>query len=334
MTGRASAATLVLARHEVAAFLSLDECIDAVERAFRLHSEGRALGPAVLGLHAAQGGFHIKAAGLPLARNYFAAKLNANFSGNPARHGLPAIQGVVVLADADTGEMLAVMDSIEITVLRTGAATAVAARRLARAESAVLTVAGCGNQGRVQLRALARVLPIRTVHAVDQDAARAARFAAELGAELAIDVRAASSLSAAALASDVIVTCTPSRRAMLRAADVRPGTFIAAVGADSEDKQELEPALLAQSAVVTDVLEQCATIGELHHALAAGVMTRADVRGDLGDVVAGRRPGRTSPEEITIFDSTGSALQDVAAAAVVYERAVASGRGLAVQLGA
>ncbi|HXH63174.1 MAG TPA: ornithine cyclodeaminase family protein [Gemmatimonadales bacterium] len=334
MIGRASAATRILARHEVAAYLSLDECIAAVEDAFRLHSEGRALGPGVLGLHAAEGGFHIKAAGLPLARNYFAAKLNANFSGNPARHGLPAIQGVVVLADADTGEMLALMDSIEITVLRTGAATAVAARRLARPESAVLTVVGCGNQGRVQVRALARVLPVRTVHAVDQDGDRASAFASELGAELSIDIRVAPSLSDAARASDVIVTCTPSRRPMLRAGDVRPGTFIAAVGADSEDKQELEPALLAHGAVVTDVLEQCATIGELHHALAAGVMTRADVRGDLGDVVSGRRPGRTSPEEITIFDSTGSALQDVAAAAVVYERAVASGRGLSVQLGA
>jgi ornithine cyclodeaminase/alanine dehydrogenase-like protein (mu-crystallin family) len=141
-------------------------------------------------------------------------------------------------------------------------------------------------------------------------------------------------LSAAARASDVILTCTPSRHAMLMRSDVRPGTFIAAVGADSEDKQELEPALLAQGAVVTDVLEQCATIGELHHALAAGVMTRADVRGDLGDVVAGKRPGRSSAEEITIFDSTGSALQDVAAAAVVYERAITAGRGLSVQLGA
>ncbi|HEY6808560.1 MAG TPA: ornithine cyclodeaminase family protein [Gemmatimonadales bacterium] len=325
--------TLVLTRRDVAASLSLDECIAAVEQAFVLHSAGRALGPGVLGLHAAAGGFHIKAAGLPLARNYFAAKLNANFSGNPARHGLPAIQGVVALADADTGEMLALMDSIEITVLRTGAATAVAARRLARPESATLTVAGCGNQGGVQLRALARVLPLRTVHAVDQDAACAARFAATLGAELAIDVRPAASLGAAARVSDAIVTCTPSRRPVLLRGDVRPGTFIAAVGADSEDKQELEPALLAGAAVVTDVLEQCATIGELHHALAAGVMTRADVRGELGDVIAGRRPGRTTADEITIFDSTGSALQDVAAAAVVYERAAASGRGLTVQLG-
>jgi len=326
--------TLVLARHDVAAVLTLDDCIAAVEDAFRLHSDGRALGPGVLGVHAADGGFHIKAAGLPLGRNYFAAKLNANFSGNPARHDLPAIQGVVVLADAGTGEMLALMDSIEITMLRTGAATAVAARRLARPESSVLTVVGCGIQGRVQLRALARVLSIRTVHAVDQDPDRAAAFAAALGAELSIDVRPAAHLGAAARVSDVIVTCTPSRRALLMAADVRPGTFIAAVGADSEDKQELEPALLGRSAVVVDVLEQCATIGELHHALTAKVMTRADVRGELGDVITGKRPGRTSPEEITIFDSTGSALQDVAAAAVVYERATAAGRGLPVQLGA
>jgi len=127
--------TLVLARHDVAALLSLDECIAAVERAFRLHGEGRALGPGVLGVPATGGGFHIKAAGLPLGRTYFAVKTNANFSANPARFGLPAIQGVIVLADAESGAMLAVMDAIEITVLRTGAATAVAAKRRANAQT-------------------------------------------------------------------------------------------------------------------------------------------------------------------------------------------------------
>ncbi|HEX4574320.1 MAG TPA: hypothetical protein VH158_04265, partial [Gemmatimonadales bacterium] len=121
---------------------------------------------------------------------------------------------------------------------------------------------------------------------------------------------------------------------ILGAEDVRPGTFVAAVGADHPEKQEIAPTLMAASRVVVDVLEQAATIGDLHHALAAGVLTRADVDAELGEVVAGRKPGRRTPEETIVFDSTGMALQDVAAAATVYERALQAGRGLAVLLGA
>ena len=111
-----------------------------------------------------------------------------------------------------------------------------------------------------------------------------------------------------------------------------PGTFIAAVGADNHGKQELEPGLVASSTLVVDVLEQCAEIGELQHALAAGLMTREQVHAELADVVSGGRPGRTRADEITIFDSSGTALQDVAAAIVVYERALATGRGTTVNL--
>ena len=115
-------------------------------------------------------------------------------------------------------------------------------------------------------------------------------------------------------------------------ADVAPGTFLAAVGADNPAKQEIDPALMASATVVVDVLDQCAEIGELHHALAAGLMTREQVHAELGDVVAGRRPGRTRREEITIFDSSGTALQDVAAAIAVYEKACVAGRGTEVKL--
>ncbi len=122
------------------------------------------------------------------------------------------------------------------------------------------------------------------------------------------------------------MTCTTSREPLLRPEHVRPGAFIAAVGADNPVKQELHPALMAVNKVVADVIEQCATIGDLHHAIVAGVMTASDVHAELGEVVAGKKSGRTSPEEITIFDSTGMALQDVAAAAWVYEKAVAARR--------
>lgn len=310
----------ILAAADVEALLSLDDCIAAVEEAFRQHGAGTARPPAVLGLE----GFHVKAGVLDLGRRWFAAKVNGNFAGNAAV-GLPRIQGVVVLSDGATGVPLAILDSVEITRLRTAAATAVAARRLARADAAVATIIGCGAQAAAQVRAVRRVRPLRTVFALDVDADKARALAAALSDE--IEVVVAGDPAAAVRASAICITCTPAREPILFRDLVAPGTFVAGVGADSADKQELDPELLAAATVVTDVREQCAAIGDLHHAIAAGLMTKGDVHADLGEVVAGRRPGRRSDEEVIVFDSTGMALQDVAAAAAAYERAEAAGRG-------
>lgn len=324
------AGTLVLKRNDVADLLGIEECIAAVEQAFKLHAEGKTLPPAVLGVHARAGGFHIKAGLLDLKRSYFAAKTNANFPENMRRFGLPLIQGVVVLCDAENGYPLAIIDSMEITVIRTGAATAVAAKYLARPDSSAATICGCGNQGRISLRALIKVLPLERAYGFDRDAAQAERFARELSEELGIEVSATSDLGGALRQSDVCVTCTPAKQFYLNRVYVPPGAFVAAVGADNEEKQELDPELLQANKVVVDLLEQCATIGDLHHALERGLMTRADVHAELGEVIAGQKPGRTSAEEIIVFDSTGTALQDVAAAAIVYERAVDSMRGVPI----
>lgn len=327
MTSR-SPETLLLSRRDVAELLSLEECVTAVEDAFRMHARGETLAPAILGVPAERGGFHVKAAGLRLhGRGYFAAKTNANFPGNPARSGRPAIQGVVLLFDAEDGAPLAVLDSIEITLLRTAAATAAAAKRLARPDSRIATVCGCGEQGRVQLDAIALALPLERVRVFDADPGRAGAFAAESGRRHPFAVEAADDLSAAVRESDVVVTCTPARGPLFAAEDVRPGTFVAAVGADSHGKQELDPRLLARATVVADSLDQCADIGELQHALAAGLVSREDVHAELAEVLDGRKPGRISADEVTLFDSTGTALEDVAAAAAVYEKAVAAGRG-------
>jgi alanine dehydrogenase len=325
--------TLLLTRSDVQARLGYDDCIAAVENAFRLHAEGRSLPPGVLGVQAPSGGFHIKAAGLHLSRPYFAVKTNANFPENPKRHGLPTIQGVIVLCDADDGRPLAVMDSMEVTTRRTAAATAVAARHLARRSARTVTICGCGVQGRAQLAALSRVLSIERAYAFDVDAGAAQRYATDMVAELGIEVTSVGTLAEAVRRSDVCVTCTPSRQALLRKEDVRPGTFVAGVGADNPDKRELDPELMAASVLVVDVLEQCAAIGDLHHALAAGAMTRDAVHAELADIITGRKPGRRTESEITVFDSTGTALQDVAAAAVVYEKAVAAGAVRTVALG-
>jgi alanine dehydrogenase len=324
--------TLILTRRDVASLLTIDDCTRAVERVFKIYGEGKTSPPGVLGVHAADGGFHIKAGILELDQPYFAAKVNANFPQNPKRCGLPLIQGVIVLCDAENGRPLALMDSIEITVQRTGAATAVAAKYLARSDSRSLTICGCGNQGRVSTQALAKLFSLERVFAYDLDGARAERFALEMSEELRIGIEPAHDLKEAVSQSDICVTCTPSNRFFLRQDEVQPGTFVAAVGADSESKQELEPALLSQNTVVTDILEQCAAIGELHHALDAGLMTKHDVHAELGEVVAGRKPARSSPDEIIIFDSTGMALQDVIAAATVYEKAVANSVGMSINL--
>lgn len=326
-------ATLLLTRSEVAALLRPAECIAAVEEAFRLHAEGMSLPPGVLETLTDDGGFHIKSAGLkPSGRGYFAAKVNGNFPLNPERFGLPTIQGVVLLFDAERGRPLAILDSMELTALRTAAATGVAAKYLARPDSKVAAVCGCGVQGRAQLQALAEVLPIEKVYAFDSDGARAESFAREMSDELRVRVEAAPDLRRAARESDVCVTCTPSRRPILMRDDVRPGTFVAAVGADNPTKQEIDPRLMASGKIVVDVLAQCAAIGDLHHALAAGAVAEGDVYAELGEIVAGRKPGRTSEAEIVIFDSTGTALQDVAAAAVVYEGALRAGVGARLNL--
>jgi alanine dehydrogenase len=324
--------TLLLTRTDVRALLQLDECIDAVEKAFLMHAEGKAIPPGVLEFKSTAGGVHVKGAGLVLGGSYVAVKVSGNFFRNRELYGMENILGLIVLCDATTGFPLAVMDSIEITILRTGAATAVAAKFLARPESHVVTICGCGNQGRVQLRSLACVLPVRQVFAYDTDGGRSLEFSRDLSRELAIEVAPARDLGTSISRSDVLVTCTPSKEFFVNSAWLSPGTFIAAVGADSASKQELDPRLLANSTVVVDILDQCATIGELHHAIEAGVLAREDVHAELGEIVAGRRKGRSSRDEITIFDSTGTGLQDVAAAGVVYEKACRMKRGITAQL--
>jgi alanine dehydrogenase len=299
--------TLLLTGRDVADLLTIDDCIAAVENAFLLLGRGEVPRPAIAGVHATGGGFHIKAA---IAGDRFAAKINSNFF-----EAKPRIKGVIILCDAGDGRVLAVMDSIEITILRTGAATAAAAKYLAREDARTALICGCGNQGRIQARALRQVRNIERIFAFDANPNIAADFAEEVGAETV----------PSPVWADIVVTCTPSRSPILHS--VQRGTFVAAVGADSEEKQEIAPELMASSKVVTDVTDQCATIGDLHHAIAAGAMQRDDVYAELSEIVAGRKRGRERDDEVIIFDSTGMALQDVAAAAIVYERAIAAGRG-------
>jgi alanine dehydrogenase len=280
--------------------------------------------PGILGIRTQSGGLHVKTACLTGPKTYIAAKLNTNFPQNHPRFGLPTIQGLIVLYDSENGRALAVLDSMEITVKRTAAATAVAAKYLARANSSVATICGCGEQGRAQIRALSLLLPLKRVFAFDVDPNASLRLAGELSREFPINTETVRSLPAAIQGSDVVVTCTPATEFYIYKKDVAPGTFIAAVGADDSHKQEIDPALISSAKLVADSLEQVCAIGDTHHAIAAGLMRKADVYSELSEIVAYRKSGRANDDEITIFDSTGVAIGDAAAATLVYEKACAA----------
>jgi alanine dehydrogenase len=319
--------TLLLQHSDIAQLLSVEECISAVEKIFRLQGEGKVPASQILGIHASHGGLHVKAGLLPGNKSYVVAKANTNFPCNGRQFGLPTIQGIIIIFDAENGCPRAILDSADVTIKRTAAASAVAAKYLARPDSSVGTICGCGRQGRAHLRALHVVLPLEEIYAFDLDERAMQDLASELADELDLQIKTVRDLRHAIQESDICVTCTPSRQFFVRKEDVSPGTFIAAVGADNEHKQEIDPILMASSKLVVDSLEQCSAIGDLHHAISAGLMRPENVYAELSEVVAGQKDGRTSENEIIIFDSTGLAIEDAITAVVVYEKACAAKLG-------
>ncbi len=319
--------TRLLRRSDIEGLLSLRDCIDAIEEIFRLQGEGRIPAPGILGVRAPAGGLHVKVGLLARNKNYLVAKVNANFPGNNAHFGLPTIQGVIIVFDAENGVPLAIVDSIDITIKRTAAASAVAAKYLARKESSIATICGCGQQGRAHLRAVLLVLPLKKIYAFDVNQHAAINFRNQLSPELKIHIEPVHDLALAIRKSDVCITCTTASEFFVCKQDVRPGTFVAAVGADNEHKQEIDPALLASAKVVADSLEQSCAIGDVHHGIAHGLIRKEDVYAELCEVVSGQKTGRVADDEIIIFDSTGVAIEDAVAAAAVYERALANGIG-------
>ena len=260
---------------------------------------------------------------MEMSQPYFVAKVNGNFPSNRSLYNLPTIQGLLMLANADNGEVLAIMDSVQITILRTGAATAVAAKYLSMNDASTATIIGCGIQGRISLRMLMKVRPIKKVYIYDSDPEQQENFVKDLE-DVLVDIHPVQNISEGLKYSDICITCTTSTRAFLKNEDMMPGTFIAAVGADNESKQELDPQVLSNNIVVTDITDQCGKIGELHHAIDEGLMTVENVYAELGEIIAGIKKPPSLENQIVIFDSTGMALQDVAAAAGVYERAIQS----------
>ena len=324
---------VILTSADVVRLLSPRDCIDARGATLRAHEQGQSHGPTSAGLTLPAGSLHAKMAAIHDAgRLYVVVKSNVNLPGNPERIGRPTIQGVLLLFDGDTGEPLAIMDSIAVTSIRTAAVAALAAEHLARSDARTITIVGCGEQGEAQLRTMLIVRRLTDVWVFDIDAARARTFAHRMSGELGLRVEVAADLASAIRVSDICVTCTTSKTPLIYQEHLHAGLFIAAVGADNPGKQEIDAQVLRQSHVVVDSLSACAASGDLYHAIKAEVMTEGDVHGELSAVVAGRIRGRTNDDETFIFDSTGTALQDVAAAVLIYRRAQAAGVGVSVVL--
>src|SRR4051812_8140887 len=306
--------------------------LDAMERAFTAYSSGAAELPAVIHLDVPEHGgeIHIKAGHLHGARNY-AVKVASGFA-NGDRY---LVDGMVVLFDAQTGSPAAfLMDRGFITDLRTDAAGGVAARHLAPEDVAAVAVIGTGAQARFQLEGLACERAFSEARIWGRNAERA-RAAVEDVSQMSwlpsgARVRTAATVEEALADADVVITATASREPLVRAEWLANGSHVTAVGSDGPDKQELEPAVLGRAdLVVADSRSQCARIGEIHHALDAGALEELEVV-ELGEITTGRRPGRTSAEERTVADLTGVGVQDVAAAALVLEKAGDAGELLEI----
>jgi alanine dehydrogenase len=330
--GMSAPPVLLLSRSAIARLATTRDYLDAMQAAFADLALGRFEVPQVGHVPGIGGMFHIKSAQRSGAPALAAIKVNGNFPENVVRRQLPTIQGFVALVDAECGCVLALMDSIEITARRTAAATALAAKYLAKPESRTLAMIGCGVQAAYHVEALLDVATIESVAFCDprDDAAQA--FAGRMQ-ELGLRTRRVGDTRKAVRSADIVVTLTTSTRAVLGLADIDPGAFVAGVGADNPSKHELAPDLMRASRVIVDSLAQASTLGDLHHALDAGAMRAGDVHGELAQLAAGQISGRTQADEQWVFDSTGLSIQDLAAAAMLYERARAARGVPQIELG-
>jgi ectoine utilization protein EutC len=261
----------------------------------------------------------------------FAIKIASGFFEN-YRLGLPTGSGMMVVVSARTGRPEAVLlDNGYLTDVRTGAAGALAARYLARERIDTAGVIGAGMQARYQMRGLKQVRDFRRLMVYSIIPEEVKQYAAEMGPILGVEVVKAEGAETVVRNSDVVVTCTPAREPYLKAEWLHPGLHITAMGSDSEEKQELHADVLGQAdLIVCDSKSQCFRLGELHHGLAEGVISRDDEIAELGDLTAGRRPGRRTDEEITICDLTGVGVQDTAIALLATRKAAEKGLGLRI----
>jgi ornithine cyclodeaminase len=308
---------LIATKREIVEVLPTLDLLPAIETAFARYSAGEAEVPPVGELLLPGGDVHIKY-GYLRGDVYYVVKIASGFYDNPTL-GLPSSNGLMLLFRQATGEPVAVLlDEGHLTDVRTAVAGAVAARHLAPAQVRRIGIVGTGIQAHMQLQYLTDVTPCRDVLVWGRGSEQVSRYRSDVALQ---DLTIETTLDARDIlrTCNLVVTTTPATSPLLEAADLQPGTHITAVGSDTAEKRELETAMLARAdVVVADSRAQCRLRGEIHHALATQVLAEDRVV-ELGDVVAGRAPGRTAQDQITIADLTGVAVQDMAIAALVYE---------------
>ncbi|OGO01946.1 MAG: ornithine cyclodeaminase family protein [Chloroflexi bacterium RBG_13_53_26] len=304
--------TLLLGKKEVAELLDMGEVMRVVEQAFRDYASGCAQMPAKVYIRVPKGDFRAMPAAVP---NAVGVKwVNVHLSNH--ERGLPSIMGILILSDPDTAYPLAIMDATEITAYRTAATSANASRYLARPESRTLGLIGAGRQACMHLQSHALVFPLKKVRVYDIQPQAAEAFVRRFP-QFYVE---ASSAEEAAM-SDIVCTLTPSTAPVVKSAWIKSGTHINAVGADAPGKQELDPTLLSSARVVVDDLTQACHAGEINVPLRQGLFRKEQVWATLGEIITGCKTGRRDGQEITIFDSTGLAIEDVATAWLIYQRA-------------
>ncbi|MCV2873930.1 ectoine utilization protein EutC [Defluviimonas sp. WL0050] len=320
----------ILSETELRQAIPLDlAAVNCVAEGFAALGGGTVEMPPILsmGIRENNGEVDVKTAHITGAES-FTIKMSPGFYDNPAI-GLPTTNGIMVVFSAKTGQVEALLlDNGYLTEVRTAAAGAVAARALAREDAATACIVGAGMQARLQLKALCLVRPITSAVIWARDTAKAEAAAKELSADLGIPVTASSDLAGAVSGADVIVTTTPAAEPLIKADWLRPGQHVTAMGSDQHHKAELEPACLTLADLyVPDRQSQTALMGELRGAIEAGLVPPDRTFTELGDIVAGKAPGRTSPDQITIADLTGTGVQDTAIATFARQRADAAGIG-------
>ena len=322
---------LILRENEIRALLDPAACIQAMERAFAAYATGKAQLPPVINLEVPEHGgeVHIKTGHLS-GGPYYAVKIASGFYGNAAL-GRPSSDGMVLVFDSATGAPAAfLLDNGFITDLRTAAAGALAAKYLAGKQIQTVAVIGAGAQARYQMKLLSLVRPFREARVWGRNREKAEACAEELrragiSGQPAFSV--AASVEQAVRRADLVITVTASREPLVRAEWLAPGETVIAVGSDGPDKQELDVGVLARAdRIVADSLPQCLRLGEIHHAVEQGAINKEKVS-ELGEIVAGLKTGRTRDDELIVCDLTGVGVQDVAAASLVMERALAAGGG-------
>lgn len=317
-------ATLLITEPLIRRAITMRDAMRAVEAAFRAHGQGHVVMPSKVYLSLKRFGGDLRAMPVYLPSLHLCGMKWVNAHPDNRRYGLPAVMALIILNDPRTGFPVAVLDGTYLTQLRTGAGGGVAIKYLAgpARKGGVIALVGCGAQARTQLAAALEVLRPREIRVWGRWPREARQFCRSYhGRVRGAILWPVGTVRQCADGADIIITTTPSRRPLIRRAWVKPGAHINAIGADAPGKQELDPAILRHARVIVDDWAQAAHGGEINVPLKRGQITRRHIAGTLGQVVAKRVRGRRSAGEITVFDSTGVALQDLAVAKVVLDRA-------------